>query len=121
MTAGSKDGNYGTERYIENFRDSVKALRYVLFADWDRFDDFIADCDRGEEKIDRQLRLRDKNADYKWYSIKGKTIKDEDGKPIKVVGIMENIDEIKRIELRQADENMRDMLTKLYRKDYARE
>lgn len=121
MTAGSKDGNYGTERYIENFRDSVKSLRYVLFADWDRFDDFIADCDRGEEKIDRQLRLRDKNADYKWYSIKGKTIKDEDGKPIKVVGIMENIDEIKRIELRQADENMRDMLTKLYRKDYARE
>lgn len=121
MTAGSKDGNYGSERYIDNFRDSVKKLRYVLFADWDRFDDFIADCDSGVDVIDKQLRLRDKNADYKWYSIKGRSIKDKDGNVLKVVGVMDNIDEIKRMELRQADENMRDSLTKLYKFGYARE
>ena len=121
MTAGSRDGNYGEEKYIENFRENVKKLRYVLYADWDRFDDFIADCDRGEDLIERQLRLRDRNADYKWYSIKARSVKDENGNVLKVVGVMENIDELKRMEIRQADENMRDPLTKLYRKDYARE
>ncbi len=121
MTAKSKDGNYGEERYIENFRDSVKRMRYVLYADWDRFDDFISDCDNGVEVIERQFRLRDRNADYKWFAIRGHSIKDEKGNVIKVVGVMENIDELKRMEIRQADENMRDPLTKLYRRDYARE
>ncbi len=121
MTAKSKDGNYGEERYIENFRDSVKKMRYVLYADWDRFDDFLADCDRGDDHIERQLRLRDHNADYKWFSIRGRSVRDEDGHVVKVVGVMENIDEMKRMEIRQADENMRDPLTKLYRKDYAKE
>ena len=121
MTARSKDGNYGEEKYIENFREAVKQMRYVLYADWDRFDDFIADCDKGVDLVERQLRLRDHNADYKWFSIRGHSIKDEKGNVIKVVGVMENIDELKRMELRQADENMRDPLTKLYRKDYAKE
>ena len=121
MTARSREGNYGEERYIDNFRETVKESRYVLYADWERFDDFIADCDSGKELVERQLRLRDRNADYKWYMLKGRSVKDEDGHVLKVVGIMENIDELKRMELRQADENMRDPLTKLYRKDYARE
>ena len=121
MTARSKDGNYGEELFIDNFRDAVKQKRYVLYADWDRFEDFVADCDNGLDLIERQLRLRDSNADYKWFSIRGRSIKDENGKVLKVVGVMENIDELKRMELRQADENMRDPLTKLYRKDYARE
>ena len=121
MTAKGDDGNYTDERYIENFREAVKQFRYVLYADWSRFDDFVADCDSNKEHIERQLRLRDHNADYKWFSVRGVRIRDAAGGPGRIIGVMENIDEIKRMEIRQADENMRDPLTKLYRKDYAKE
>ncbi len=121
MTAKGVDGNYTEERYIDNFREAVKQFRFVLYADWSRFDDFLADCDSGKEHIERQLRLRDHNADYKWFSVRGQRVTDAAGGPGKIIGVIENIDEIKRMELRQADENMRDPLTKLYRKDYARE
>ncbi len=121
MTAKGVDGNYTDERYIDNFRESVKQLRYVLYADWGRFDDFLADCDSGKEHIERQLRLRDHNADYKWFSVRGRRIEDGTNGPGKIIGVLENIDEVKRMEIRQADENKRDPLTKLYRMDYAKE
>ncbi|MBQ0027667.1 MAG: EAL domain-containing protein [Lachnospiraceae bacterium] len=121
MIARSKDGDYGDERYIENFSESAKTYRYVLFADWDKFDSFLDDCKWGNNLIERQMRLRDRNGDYKWYTIKGRTIFGEGHRPEKVIGFMENIDEIKRMELRQADENKRDILTKLYRFDYSKE
>ncbi|MCR5399169.1 MAG: EAL domain-containing protein [Lachnospiraceae bacterium] len=121
MTAKGVDGNYTDERYIDNFRESVKQLRYVLYADWGRFDDFLADCDSGKEHIERQLRLRDRNADYKWFSVRGRRIEDGTNGLGKIIGVLENIDEVKRMEIRQADENKRDPLTKLYRMDYAKE
>lgn len=121
MTSRSTDGHYGQERHIENISAVAKQYRYVLFADWGRFDNFLRDCYNGVSVIEHDMRLRDKNADYKWYRFRGRSILDADGKPDKVIGIMNNIDEMKRMEIRQADENMRDPLTKLYRSKYAKE
>lgn len=119
MTSRSEDGRYGQERYIDNFSEVTKQYRYVLLADWYIFENFLNDCIAGVSVIEHDMRLRDKNADYKWYRLRGRTMFDDEGKPDKVIGIMTNIDEIKRMELRQADENMRDPLTKLYRRHYA--
>lgn len=121
MLARSKDGDYGDERYIENFSENAKAFRYILYADWDRFNGFLDDCKLGTNVIEREMRLRDRNGDYKWYSVKGRTMFGTGHRPETVIGYMENIDEVKRMELRQADENKRDALTKLYRFDYAKE
>lgn len=109
-----------SERFIDNFSAVAKQQRYILYADWKIFDAFMNDCKWGVPLFEYQMRLRDGNGDYKWYRIKASSILNEDGKPDKIIGFLENIDEVKRMELRQADEDMRDPLTKLYKFDYAK-
>ncbi len=106
---------------FENFSESAKKLRHVLYADWDVFDEFIYKCRFGEPSFSVQMRLRDRKADYLWYELKAKTLFDNENKPVTVIGTLENIDERKRRELRMADNNMRDPLTKLYKRAYARQ
>lgn len=108
-------------RKIENFSQIAKQYRYVLYADWHLFDEFIEKCREGREDISVQMRLRNKNADYLWYQLNAKALLNEDGIPGNIVGTLENIDEIKRYELRLQDENMRDPLTKLYKRAYAKQ
>jgi len=121
MTARSTNGQYGFRRIIENFSTVAKTYRFVLYADWPIFEEFVEMCQRGDELISIQMRLRDRNADYRWYEIRGKSIYDEKGTPYKVIGVLENIDEKKRNELRHVDENKRDSLTRLYRSNFAKE
>jgi len=105
----------------DNFSNIAKQYRFVLNADWEEFDNLVSDCRNGLALIDHQLRLRTDNGDYVWNDIKCRTIFDKDGKPDSVIGFIKNIDEMKRLELRQADANMRDSLTKLYKMDYTRQ
>ncbi len=121
MIAKSINGEYGDERFIDNFSEAAKKYRYVLFADWERLDMFVSDARAGLASVRREMRLRDSRGDYRWYVVKGTTIFDDNGKPEKIIGLLENIDDIKKLEIRKADENMREHLTKLYRKDYAKE
>ncbi len=115
-------------RKIEHFVDTAKQYRYVLYADWHIFDRFMEECrknrtdkEQAEENISVQMRLRNKNADYLWYQLNARTLYNEHGKAYKVVGSMENIDDMKRYELRLLDENMRDPLSKLYKRAYAKQ
>lgn len=110
-----------SRRKIENFAQTAKQYRYVLYADWHLFDEFIKKCHEGSDRFGMQMRLRNKNADYRWYQLNAKTLLDEDGNPGNVVGTLENIDEKKRYELRLQDENMRDSLSKLYKRAYAKQ
>ena len=116
-----KENGEENSRRIEQFAEIAKQYRYVLYADWDLFDEFMEKCRDGREVIKVQLRLRNKNADYLWYKISGKALFDEEGNPGNIVGTLENIDEIKRYELRLQDENMRDPLSKLYKRAYAKQ
>ena len=109
------------QRKIENFSQTAKQYRYVLYADWHLFDEFVEKCRDGREQFGVQMRLRNKNADYLWYQLNAKTLLDEEGNASSVVGTMENIDELKRYELRLQDENMRDPLSKWYKRAYAKQ
>ena len=121
MTARASKEGYENVRYIDNFHESAKQYRYVLFADFAILDRFVEDCRNGVADIEYDMRLRDRNADYIWYRIKGSIIADDNGNPAKVIGYLENINDRKKLELRTADENKRDSLTKLYKYDYVRE
>ncbi|MDD6010121.1 MAG: EAL domain-containing protein [Lachnospiraceae bacterium] len=121
MTARASKEGYENVRYIDDFHESAKQYRYVLFADFSVLDRFVEDCRNGVEDIEYDMRLRDRNADYIWYRVKGSSILDDNGKPTKVIGYLENINDRKKLELRTADENKRDSLTKLYKYDYVRE
>lgn len=110
------------ENRIGNFHTVAKQYRYVLNADWSVFDYFADSCGEAKSAVSVQMRLRTKNADYLWYQVNAKPIFDEEsGEAYKIIGTLHNIDEHKRAELRQLDENMRDPLTKLYRRAYAKQ
>ncbi len=121
MNAQSRDGNYGAESFIKDFREAAKRERYILFGDWEVFDEFMDKCKNGTPVMEAHMRMRDRQGDYKWYRVRGKMLYDEYKQPLKVVGTIEDIDEAKRMEIREADENMRDPLTKLYKKEYAKQ
>ena len=106
---------------FEHISREAKLQRYVLYADWDELDCFIDECRKGKPILEVQMRLRNHKADYLWYQFKARTLLDKDGEPVSVIGTMENIDDRKRMELRIADENMRDPLTKLYESNHAKE
>lgn len=119
ITKDIEGGKEEKERF-DHISQEAKLQRHVLYADWDELDRFIAMAKEGKPIFEVQLRLRNYNADYLWFQFKARTITDDEGKPIIVIGTMENIDERKRMELRIADENMRDPLTKLYERNHAR-
>ena len=112
-------GNAEEKMRFDKISKEAKLQRHVLFADWAALDKFVEECKSGKPVLDTELRLRNHNADYLWYQFKARTLCDKEGTPISVIGTMENIDDRKRMELRIADENMRDPLTKLYEGDHA--
>lgn len=118
ITKDIEDGGKKKERF-EHISSEAKLQRHVLYADWDELDRFIHMSKEGKPVFEVQLRLRNHNADYLWFQFKARTLMDGEGKPCSIIGTMENIDERKRMELRIADENMRDPLTKLYERNHA--
>lgn len=121
MLTGAKSNGIEYTRKIEKFSETAKQYRYILYADWDLFDEFLRDCRGGRDKFSTQMRLRNKKADYLWYQMDVKAVKDKEGRTKHVIGTLENVDELKRYELRQQDENMRDPLSKLYKRAYAKQ
>jgi len=112
---------FGQRKFYKNFSENAKKYRYVLYADWKTFDKYVAMCRDGEPEFEVDMRLRNRYGDYQWYHVNGKTLLSQEGIPETVIGTIKNIDESKRLELRQADDNKRDPLTKLYRRFYSRE
>ena len=113
--------DFGQRKFFNNFSENAKKYRYVLYADWKTFDKYMELCRKGEPEFEVDMRLRNRHGDYQWYHVNGKTVLSEDGVPETVIGTIKNIDENKRLELRQMDESKRDPLTKLYRRYYSRE
>lgn len=111
----------GQRKYYKDFSENAKKYRYVLYADWKKFDKYVEMCRSGIPEFEVEMRLRNRYGEYQWYFVNGKTIMAEDGTPETVIGTIKNIDERKREELRKADNDKRDPLTNLYRRFYARE
>ena len=121
MLTTSGQGKYGKEYYICNISSVAKSQKYVPFTDWYKFDELMVEIKSGLGTVEKEFRLRqegEKNDDYKWHRIRGRIIYDIEGNPDKVVGTFENIDEAKKMEMRLADDKMRDPLTKLYKRPY---
>ena len=51
------------------------------------------------ESFNQEFRLKTKNGDYRWYCSRGQALWDAEGKPIKVIGSMRDISDIKRLEI----------------------
>ena len=70
----------------------------------------------GQEIIEVQFRMKDRLGEYIWCQVKGKTIYSEDGRPLRVIGTIININihkrELEELEYRAT----RDPLTGVYNK-----
>jgi len=118
MFASGSEGEYGNEVYVADFRASVKKNRYVPFADWYKFDEIVQEIVSGVDVLEKEMRVAFGDDDYKWFRIKVRAIRDNDGHCEKVIGAFEDINKEKLLEERKADEKMRDPLTRFYLKEY---
>lgn len=119
MVSESDSGVYGKERYLCNFSTIAKNKNYIPFTDWYRFDELLFACKSGMGIVENELRVRDDIlGENRWYHIKARLIFDDEGQPDKLIGTMKDIEDEKRLEMRLADEKMRDPVTKVYKKNY---
>lgn len=121
VTSKSRDdGVFGDDKAIENLSVAAKSQMIVAENDWKAFNDFIDECRQGKEEVKTDVRIANDNNEYIWYRFHGRSVLGADGKPDKVIGVFDNIDETKKLELLQADAYMRDSLTGLLKGSYVR-
>ncbi len=106
-----------TEHYSDYMRDSD-----IIYPDDTMVvRDFFEKIKEGSRCITVEIRAKDITGTYKWFEITSTTIKDNNDRPILVIGQSINIDAEKRtLEQIKAAREM-DSLTKLYNKETAQE
>ena len=68
----------------------------------------------GMQSICPEYRFKDATKDYRWYRIKGRLIRAENGIPLRVIAFITDIDKEKRERLRLKERAERDLLSGLY-------
>lgn len=118
MIAAGSDGEYGEESYIADFKNVVKRDRIIAFSDWYKFDEVVQEIIGGASVLEKELRFARDGKDYRWYRMKLRVNYNENGRYEKVIGSLEDIQDEKMLEIRKADEKMRDPLTRFYLKSF---
>ena len=77
---------------------------------------FCQKLGEGQEIIEVQFRMKDRLGEYIWCQVKGKTIYSEDGRPLRVIGTIININIHKREQEELEYRATRDPLTGVYNK-----
>ncbi|MEA4872607.1 MAG: diguanylate cyclase [Synergistaceae bacterium] len=105
----------------ENFPYSIEGYGAFSLEDAKEMIALFEQLKAGLKKSSAEFRIVNKFGDLLWYKSLMSTILDESGKPVKVVGILTDIDEQKR-KLQSAEEiAMKDPLTQLYNKTSTRD
>ena len=73
-------------------------------SDWNRCVDLLREHLRGPQKpYSAEHRLLTKDRGYRWFHLRGQSIIGANGKPVRMAGILTDIDDRKRAEMRLAD------------------
>ena len=73
-------------------------------ADWNRCVDLLREHLRSPDKpYSAEHRLLTKDRGYRWFHLRGQSVMGADGKPVRMAGILTDIDDRKRAEMRLAD------------------
>ncbi len=95
-------------------RKDSTIVSYLIRGDADRFNEAFAEHLAGRTEFLRiEARVKAADANLKWVSIQGKAVKDPDGKPIRVVGSITDIDYRKQNEKKIETLAYYDQLTSL--------
>lgn len=108
------EGLLNDDQITRHYVATVLEKNYIKKEDEAIMRQFCTDLQEGKPHIYVELRKRYKDGQYHWIEIEGKTICDFKGRPVKVVGRTNNIDERKKKEEQYLLYKERDSLTGLY-------
>lgn len=98
----------------ENYLAKLMIGGNTRIEDEDVVSDFYDRMKGGAREIKAVFRKKAENGEYHWLKIEGRTIYSVDGRPVKVVGRIVNVDEEKNREEELARDSERDSLTGLF-------
>lgn len=106
---------------INNFREAVLGWGLIYNEDIPVFIEYCDSMDRGDPEMKFDMRSYDDDYNQRWIRYEGKTICDNNGKPVKVVGRTLNVSSEHSLDenLERTDEKGFDRLTGLLSKDMA--
>ncbi len=103
-------------RIVRNYQTREAFMAAIHPDDWAQFDAIQPQCKRDHGHAEFEARVRMPDDTYQWFSICFKVLQDRDGKPLKHIGRMWNINAKKQEENRLRREAQTDMLTGLQNK-----
>lgn len=80
------DSAFSNLPVIPDFRESILSSGILHDLDLAYFSQFCDELDAGQAKIQCELRFKNSADEYSWYSIKGRSLYDQENIPVKVVG-----------------------------------
>ncbi len=112
------DGDFTEVINVEgDFEQYIKSENFVYHDDYDTYERVCDNIRCGIDRASFELRFAGfGDSEYLWYRIKMKTLYDENGHFIRLIGKLGNINDIKNTEQRLIDKAERDPLTKIYNK-----
>jgi diguanylate cyclase (GGDEF)-like protein/PAS domain S-box-containing protein len=109
---------FGLDPVISNFKRTCENRRDQVHPDdWGIYLEHCQELADGKSIIEAEYRIKDRLGEYIWCQLMGKTIYDDNKKPLRVIGKIVNIDAQKR-ELEALEyKATRDPLTGVYNKE----
>ncbi len=101
----------------DHFGDSFLLKAKLHPDDADRYRDDLDKLEKGKNFERNEYRMKNIYGDFIWVLMRTATLHDKDGKPLKVVGVMVDIDRAKKSEQQLTARASYDALTELYNRE----
>ena len=101
----------------DHFGDSVLLKAKLHPDDMDRYRRDLDQLEKGIGFSGNEYRIKNIYGDFIWILMRTEALKDKDGKPVKVVGVMVDIDRAKKSEQQLTERASYDALTGLYNRE----
>lgn len=111
---------FGYEPIIEHVSDALSTSSIIHPDDIPRYRQVLRKVHQGKTFSKVEVRFLKQNGDYIWCNVKSTTQFDANGKPIRVIGVITDIDEERKQREELLDQAQRDTLTSLYNKGATR-
>ncbi len=101
----------------DHFADSFLLKAKLHGDDADRYKEDLEKLGNGEEFKGNEYRIKNIYGDFIWVLMRTATLRDKDGNPLKIVGVMVDIDRAKKSEQQLTERASYDALTELYNRE----
>lgn len=101
----------------DHFGDSFLMKAKLHPDDADRYRSDLDQLEKGKSFENNEYRIKNIYGDFIWILMRTATLTDTDGKPLKAVGVMVDIDRAKKSEAKLTEQASYDALTELYNRE----